>query len=166
MDNTPINDQLQEFQAIYFPNEVILNLILSFFLGLLIRKVINEEINYIGKKSLFKPPFGWFFRWTGGAPVDRSKNSNTVDNIVRIFNARRVFRLALAPEGTRKKVQHWKSGFYWIAVLAKVPIIPVAFDYGRKTVRIGQAFYPTANYEKDYKLLQLFYKNVKGKADL
>jgi len=102
----------------------------------------------------------------GGSPLDRTAGQNKVEAIAKIFQEKDEFRLALAPEGTRKKVQHWKSGFYWIAVLAKVPIIPVAFDYDRKTVRIGQAFYPTGNYEKDYKLLQLFYKNVKGKADL
>ncbi|NYJ28706.1 1-acyl-sn-glycerol-3-phosphate acyltransferase [Allomuricauda sp. ARW1Y1] len=136
---------------------------LDFFLGLLIRKVIKEEINYIGKKSLFKPPFGWFFRWTGGAPVDRSKSSNTVDNIVQIFKERKVFRLALAPEGTRKKVTQLRTGFYHIAQKANVPIVMVAFDFGKKEIKIGEPFWVTDNQESDFARIHDFYRGVKGK---
>ena len=136
---------------------------LDFFLGLLIRKVIKEEINYIGKKSLFKPPFGWFFRWTGGAPVDRSKSSNTVDNIVQIFKERKVFRLALAPEGTRKKVIQLRTGFYHIAQKANVPIVMVAFDFGKKEIKIGDPFWVTDNQESDFAKIRDFYRGVKGK---
>ncbi|WP_421806263.1 1-acyl-sn-glycerol-3-phosphate acyltransferase [Flagellimonas sp.] len=136
---------------------------LDFFLGLLIRKVIKEEINYIGKKSLFKPPFGWFFRWTGGAPVDRSKSSNTVDNIVQIFKERKVFRLALAPEGTRKKVTQLRTGFYHIAQKANVPIVMVAFDFGKKEIKIGEPFWVTDNLESDFAKIRDFYRGVKGK---
>ncbi|WP_318312532.1 1-acyl-sn-glycerol-3-phosphate acyltransferase [Flagellimonas crocea] len=137
---------------------------IDFFLGLLIRKVINKEINYIGKKSLFKPPFGWFFRWTGGAPVDRSKSSNTVDNIVRIFDSRKIFRLALAPEGTRKKVTELRSGFYHIAKKANVPIVMVAFDFGKKEIKIGPTFFPSDNQTKDFQVIRDFYTGVLGKV--
>ncbi|RDY58360.1 1-acyl-sn-glycerol-3-phosphate acyltransferase [Flagellimonas nanhaiensis] len=136
---------------------------LDFFLGLLIRKVVNQEINYIGKKSLFKPPFGWFFRWTGGAPVDRSRSTNTVDSIVQIFNEREVFRFALAPEGTRKKVSSLRTGFYHIAKKAKVPIVMVAFDFGKKEVKISEPFHPTEDMEKDFEIIHQFFKGVKGK---
>ena len=136
---------------------------LDFFLGLLIRKVVNKEINFIGKKSLFKPPFGWFFRWTGGTPVDRSKSSNTVDNIVQIFNDRKVFRLALAPEGTRKKVEQLRTGFYHIAKKANVPLVMVAFDFGKKEIKIGEPFYPTGSMDRDLEKIHEFYKGVKGK---
>ena len=136
---------------------------MDFFLGLLVRKVVNLEINYIGKKSLFKPPFGWFFRWTGGAPVDRSKNSNTVESIAQIFNERKVFRFALAPEGTRKKVSTLRTGFYHIAKTAKVPIVMVAFDFGKKEVKISEPFYPTDDMEKDFETIHQFFKGVKGK---
>lgn len=137
---------------------------LDFFMGLLVRKVVNQEINYIGKKSLFKPPFGWFFRWTGGAPVDRSKNSNTVDSIAKIFQERKVFRFALAPEGTRKKVDKLKTGFYHIATTAHVPIVMVAFDFGKKEVKISEAFYPTDSMAKDFEKIHDFYKGVVGKV--
>lgn len=138
----------------------------DFYVGAFTRKIIQVDINYIAKKELFKGPLGAYLRWMGGSPLDRTKGQNKVEAIAQLFEEKEEFRLALAPEGTRKKVLKWKSGFYWIAVSAKVPIIPVAFDYGKKVVKIGEAFYPTGNYDKDYQLLQLFYKHVKGKTDL
>ncbi|UJH66949.1 1-acyl-sn-glycerol-3-phosphate acyltransferase [Allomuricauda sp. SCSIO 65647] len=136
----------------------------DFFLGLVVRKVVNREIHYIGKKSLFKPPFGWFFRWTGGTPVDRSKNNNLVDTVVHIFKERKVFRLALAPEGTRKKVTRLKTGFYYIAKGAEVPIVMVAFDFGKKQVKISRPFHTTDNIESDFTTIHEFFKGVKGKV--
>lgn len=137
---------------------------MDFFLGLLVRKVINKEMNYIAKKSLFKPPFGWFFRWTGGAPIDRSKNSNTVDSVAQIFNERKVFRFALAPEGTRKRVTALKTGFYHIAKKAQVPIVMVAFDFGRKQVKISEPKFPTDDIQRDFKEIRSFFKGVQGKV--
>jgi len=137
---------------------------IDFFLGLLVRSLLAEEINYIGKKSLFKPPFGWFFRKTGGAPVDRSKNSNTVDGVVELFKRHKRFRLALAPEGTRKKVDHLKTGFYHMAKRAGVPIVMVAFDFGRKQVKIAVPFHPTEAMEEDFNKIHAFYKGVSGKV--
>jgi 1-acyl-sn-glycerol-3-phosphate acyltransferase len=99
----------------------------------------------------------------GGAPIDRIGSLNKVDAIAKIFAEKKEFRLALSPEGTRKKVKELRSGFYYIASTAKVPIIPVAFDYGTKTVKIGEAFYPTSNYEADLKILLNHFKGVEGK---
>ncbi|WP_297795066.1 1-acyl-sn-glycerol-3-phosphate acyltransferase [uncultured Eudoraea sp.] len=135
----------------------------DFFLGLVVRKVINEEVNFIGKESLFKPPFGWYFRWMGGAPIDRSGNQNKVAAIAKIFKERDKFRLALAPEGTRKKVSQWKTGFYYIAKTAKVPIVMVAFDFGKKQVKVSEPRYPTEDMEADLKTYREFYKGVVGK---
>ena len=136
---------------------------IDFFLGLLVRRVWNEEINFIGKKSLFKFPFGWYFRWMGGAPIDRSKNNDTVAAIAAIFSERQKFRLSLSPEGTRKKVGEWKTGFYYIAKAAKVPVVLVAFDYGKKQIVISKPHYPTNEKEADFKLYKSFFKGVKGK---
>jgi len=135
----------------------------DFFLGLLIRRVMNIQINFIAKKSLFKPPFGWYFRWMGGAPIDRSKSSDTVTAIANIFNEKKVFRLALSPEGTRKKVDKWKTGFYYIAKTAEVPIILIAFDYGGKQIKISAAQYPTSNVEADFKSYKKIFKGTIGK---
>jgi len=136
---------------------------MDFFLGLLIRRVINQEINFIGKKSLFKPPFGWSFRWMGGAPIDRSKRSDAVTAIANIFNEKEVFRLALSPEGTRKRVEKWKTGFYYIAKAANVPILLVAFDYRNKQIKFSQPYFPTENIEEDFKIYKNFFKGAVGK---
>ena len=135
----------------------------DFLVGLLVRKIVGLEINFIGKKSLFKPPFGWWFRYLGGTPVDRSKSHNLVSAIAEIFREKKEFRLALAPEGTRKKVSQWKTGFYYIALEAQVPIISVAFDFGKKEVKISEPFHPTGTIEADLPKILEFYKGVKGK---
>ena len=135
----------------------------DFFLGIFSRAIIEKEINYVGKKELFSFPFGYFFRWTGGTPLNRQQKENKVDTIARIFENKEIFRLAIAPEGTRKKVTEWKTGFYYIAMKANVPIIPVAFDYGKKEVVYHKPFYPTGNIEEDLKILHSYFKDVKGK---
>ena len=135
----------------------------DFYIGLFARGIINLEMNYVAKKELFRFPFGAYFRWMGGAPLDRSGGKNIVESIASIFNSREVFRLAIAPEGTRKKVTEWKTGFYYIALKAEVPIIPVAFDYSKKQVVLNEPFYPTGNIEADFEILKSFYKGVVGK---
>jgi 1-acyl-sn-glycerol-3-phosphate acyltransferase len=136
----------------------------DFFLGIFSRGILKKEINYVAKKELFVFPFGYFFKWTGGTPLNRQVKENKVDAIARIFDSKEVFRLAIAPEGTRKKVSEWKTGFYYMALKANVPIIPVAFDYGKKEVVYHKPFYPTANIEEDLKILHSYFKNVKGKV--
>jgi 1-acyl-sn-glycerol-3-phosphate acyltransferase len=135
----------------------------DFFLGLFSRGIIGLEMNFVGKKELFKFPFGWYFRSVGGAPLDRSGGKNNVDATVEVFNNRDVFRLALSPEGTRKKVTELRTGFYYIALKANVPIIPVAFDYSKKEVRIGNPVSVTGNYEEDMKMILPHYKDAVGK---
>lgn len=137
---------------------------MDFLLGVVVRSILAKEINYIGKRSLFRPPFGWFFRWMGGVPVDRDKNSNTVDSITKVFEARKIFRFAIAPEGTRKKVTELKTGFYHIAKKAKVPMVLVAFDFGKKTVRFSELFYTSDSKENDFEKVKSFYKGVVGKV--
>lgn len=136
----------------------------DFYIGALVRKIISANINFIAKRELFRFPFGYYFRWMGGAPVDRKSKKNMVQQVTEMFNNRDEFRLALAPEGTRKKVEHWRSGFYHMAHNAGVPIVCVAFDYNKKTVSIGLPFTTTGSYEMDYPLLKSFYKNVVGKV--
>ena len=135
----------------------------DFLLGILIRGVINKEINFVGKKEIFGLLTGWFFKMMGGASVDRDSNSNTVIAIANIFKQKKIFRLALAPEGTRKKVNKWKTGFYHIAITAKVPICLVAFDYGKKQIVFHPAFYPSNSIEKDMIFLKKKFKGVVGR---
>lgn len=135
----------------------------DFYIGVFVRRLLKVKINFVAKKELFVWPIGWYFRWMGGAPLDRSSSQNKVESIASIFNSREEFRLALAPEGTRKKVDVWKTGYYYIAQAANVPIIPVAFDYKTKTAIINNPFYITNDIEKDTKVLRSYYKDVVGK---
>lgn len=135
----------------------------DFYLGIFTRGITGLEMNFVAKKELFRFPFGAYFRYMGGAPLDRSGGLNKVDSIAAIFDTKETFRLAVAPEGTRDYVSELKSGFYYIALKANVPIIPVAFDFGNKEVKLGKPFHPTANYEADLDILKLHFMGVKGK---
>lgn len=135
----------------------------DFYIGALARKIIKQNIHYVAKKELFDSIFGWYFRWMGGAPIDRSRSQNTVDQIVAIFNSRNEFRLAITPEGTRKKVKEWKTGFYYIAEKAKVPIIPIVFDYKLKQIQIKQSFLVSGNIDKELPELKAEFEGVTGK---
>lgn len=134
----------------------------DFFLGLVVRAALGRKIFYLGKKELFDSPFGWFFRMTGGKPVDRKLKSGLVQQVVQLFNTHDEFAIAVAPEGTRKKVSDFKTGFYFIAKEAGVPIIPCLFDYEYKVVRFLPPFYPGDDVEKDLNTLWGFYIGVKG----
>ena len=136
---------------------------IDFPIAILSRMASGIMINFIGKNSLFNGPFGFFFRSLGGTPVDRSKSNNLVDAIIQIFNSKEEFRLGLSPEGTRKKVDKWKTGFYYIAKGAKVPIVMATLDFKNKEVKISEPYYTTDNLEKDFEVFHSFYKNVKGK---
>jgi len=135
----------------------------DFYIGVFTRRITKTGINWIGKKEMFAWPIGWYFRYMGGAPVDRIPGQQNVDAITDIFNNREEFRLGLAPEGTRKKVNTWKTGYYYIAQAANVPIIPVSFDYKTKTVTINQPFFPTGDIEADSVILRSYYDDVVGK---
>ena len=135
----------------------------DFYLGIFTRGITGLEMNFVAKKELFKFPFGAYFRWMGGEPLDRTGGLNKVDAIANIFTKRETFRLAIAPEGTRKKVTEWKTGFYYIAMKANVPIIPVVFNFGEKEVKLCEPFYPTGNFSTDFKILEKNYTGVLGK---
>jgi len=135
----------------------------DFPIGILARNTSGIKINFIGKDSLFKGPFGFIFRSLGGTPVDRSQSNNLVDAIVDVFNSKEEFRLALLPEGTRKKVERWKTGFYYIAKGAKVPIVMATLDFGKKQVKISEPYYPTDDIQKDFEYFKSFYIDVLGK---
>lgn len=135
----------------------------DFPLGVLVRSALQAKIGYVGKASLFKPPHGWLFRWLGGYPVDRTKRTNFVDAVVDVFNEQENFAMTIAPEGTRKKVEKPKTGFYYIALGTKVPIVMVKFDWGNKVVGINDPFYPTGDIDADMKVIKAYFHGVKGK---
>lgn len=136
----------------------------DFYIGILVRNVWRAEINFVGKKSLFKAPHGWYFRWMGGTPIDRTKSTDFVTATARVFDEKDVFRLALAPEGTRKKVEKLKTGFYYIAKAAAVPIVLVAFDFENKQVKVAEPITISDNLEADFEKINAFFKGVNGRV--
>ena len=135
----------------------------DFYIGILLRKISGVKTNFVGKKELFKWPLGWYFRSVGGAPLDRTSGQNKVEAIAKLFEGKDEFRLTLAPEGTRKRVKEWKTGFYYIAKEAKVPIIMFTLDFKNKQNNISEPFYPTDDIEADFKFMKAFFKGVIGK---
>lgn len=137
----------------------------DFIIGILLRKVTQVKTNFIGKQELFTWPFGYYFRAVGGVPVDRKNKENKVQTIAKLFENKEEFRLTLAPEGTRSKVDEWRTGFYYIAKQANVPIIMFTLDFGNKQNTVSEPFYPTDNMEADFKFMKSFFKDVKGKIE-
>jgi len=135
----------------------------DFFVGVLLRKTVGVKTNFVGKKELFKWPFGYYFRLVGGVPLNRQANENKVEAIAKEFNKHDEFRITFAPEGTRKKVDKWRTGFYYIAKEANVPIIMFTLDFKNKQNLISEPFYPTDDKEADFKYMQGFYNGIVGK---
>jgi len=135
----------------------------DFPLGLLARSIINDKVQFVGKASLFKPPFGWITKALGGIPVDRTKSTNFVRAVVEEYGKRNKMTIVLAPEGTRKKVKKLKTGFYFIARTAKVPIIIVIFNYSKKEIYFSDPFYPTGDSDADMKYIEDQFRGIKGR---
>lgn len=126
----------------------------DFPVGLMAKFALRLGCRFIAKHSLFWWPLGAFLRAVGGIPINRAKAADFVDNTVGIFDARDKLVLVITPEGTRSKVERWKTGFHRIARAATVPIVLVSFDYSRKVVRLGPSFPATADYDSDLAAIQ------------
>lgn len=137
----------------------------DFPVGVMVNSAGKFNANYVGKHTLFGPPFGAFFRWLGGIPVDRSKKTggNFVSATVEAFKREKRMHLVISPEGTRKKVDKIRSGFYYIAVGAGVPIAFCQFNWGKKEVYFDPVFfYPTGDEEKDLEYVWNYFKGIPG----
>jgi 1-acyl-sn-glycerol-3-phosphate acyltransferase len=135
------------------------------FYGVILAFTLKLDARFLAKKELFHWPFAPIIRWLGGIATDRSSHSNIVDKIINIFNENEKFVLALAPEGTRHKVEYWKSGFYHIASGANIPILLAFIDFGTKTGGAGPLLYPSGDIKKDMVTIRNFYLEKKGKND-
>ncbi len=124
---------------------------------------MRTYIQFLGKHTLFKPPFGGLMRMAGGVPINRTTTVNAVDQVVAAFNAHERMALIVAPEGTRSLTQYWKTGFYYIALGAKVPIVMAYVDFSRRQCGVGPYFMPTGDIEADFKLIQEFYADKVGR---
>ncbi len=135
----------------------------DFPVGVLVRSALKANIQFVGKKTLFRPPFGAIFRWLGGYPVDRSKRTRFVDSVVDVFDEKERFAICIAPEGTRRWVDELKTGFYYIAKGAQIPIILCKFNWKDKIVNIRKPFYTTDDKDADFALIYEYFEGVIGK---
>ena len=125
---------------------------------------LRLHVYWMGKEQLFKPPFRGVMMWLGGIPVDRAKSTNLVAASVEAIKcADGPMQLILPPEGTRSKTRYWKTGFYYIAVGAQVPIVMAYMDYDKKISGLGPVFQPTGDLEADMDAIKAFYAPFKGK---
>ncbi len=124
---------------------------------------LRLRVYWVGKASLFRWPLGPLARWLGGIAVDRSATKNMVQTTIEAFARQPRLVVIVAPEGTRGRVSHWKTGFYHIAHGAGVPVALAYLDFKRKTGGIGQMFHTSGDIERDMEQIQLFYRGVTGK---
>ena len=119
---------------------------------------------WMGKKSIFRAPFGGVMRWLGGISVNREQSTNLVAASAKaIREADGPLQLIVPPEGTRSKTRQWKTGFYWIAHEAGVPIVMAYMDYPRKLSGLGPVFKPTGDVDADMAQIKAYYAQYKGK---
>ncbi|MDG9781209.1 lysophospholipid acyltransferase family protein [Metapseudomonas otitidis] len=130
----------------------------DFVLFIAAKFILRLNARWFGKHSIFRWPFGALMRYWGGIPIRRHLKLNTVEQAIEAFAEHRQFILVLSPEGTRRRVERWKSGFYHIACGAGVPIVPAALDFQHRRIVIGAPFQPTGNEEADLRQLLAFYR--------
>ncbi|MEN9510114.1 MAG: hypothetical protein RLZZ621_2677 [Gemmatimonadota bacterium] len=121
----------------------------DFPVGLAGKWALGFDATFWAKDTLFRWPLGWFMRANGGIPVDRKNKSNVVPDTIAAFATRPRMALVLSPEGTRKKVERWRTGFWHVAKGANVPICCVALDWQRKVIRLGPTTMPEEEHPDD-----------------
>lgn len=155
-----------------FPNELKKYVIIvaphtsniDFFVGYGYKHLAGFHPNFLAKKELFKIPIvGWFLKSIGGYPVDRSKKTNLVDQVVDLYEKTKEFVMTITPEGTRSYAKEWKTGFYRIAQKANVPIVKVAFDYPTKTIHVDEPFFVSGNLEKELEEIKNYFRQFTGR---
>jgi len=134
----------------------------DFPLMLLVVLKLRLKVFWMGKKELFPFPFGWLMRWLGGIPIDRSQANNVVDQMTEKYASQSELVVLIPPEGTRSKVDRWKTGFYHIARKADVPILMGYVDAPKKEAGLADFFVPTGDVEKDMQEIRSFYADKGG----
>lgn len=135
----------------------------DFPLGILYIISSGVPFRYMGKDALFKWPHKYLFKALGGFAVDRDNNTKFTTKMANYINSQDEIGLALAPEGTRSTSKYWRTGFYYIALEANIPIAMAYFDFPNKEIGIADSFMPCGDIEKDMEIIRAFYKDKQGK---
>ena len=120
-------------------------------------------ISWLGKANLFRGPLGPLMRALGGIPIERSRSENRVAEMAQAFSDRAALGLVVPAEATRGRAEYWKSGFYYIAMAAEVPVVMSYLDYTRKRGGFGPAFMPSGDIARDMDAVRAFYADKQGK---
>lgn len=136
----------------------------DFFYGSFAWTLFGLKVNYLIKKEWFRFPFAGLMRSLGGIPVDRSKNTNLVDAMADLVNRKQEIIVLMTPEGTRKPVEKWKTGFYHLAMKTNLPIVLGKINFATRRAIIGHSFIPSGNIDKDFGIIREFYKDAAGKV--
>jgi 1-acyl-sn-glycerol-3-phosphate acyltransferase len=136
----------------------------DFVVAIAAKLALGLHVRFLGKDTLFIGPLGWIMRSLGGRPVDRSASHDVVKEMVAEFDRADQLVLGIAPEGTRKHVQRWRTGFYHIAHGAGVPIVPVALNFGDREVQIMEPFRTTGDVDRDISALQGLFAGIRGQS--
>lgn len=136
----------------------------DFIIAELFYGAVGRRAGFLMKKELFFFPLSLIWRAFGGIPVDRSRKTSLVDQIIEQAPKSEYFHLAVTPEATRKLNPAWKHGFYYMALGAKIPIVLYAVDYRKKTIYGEKVFYPTGNVEQEVNEIKRYFRNFEGKG--
>jgi 1-acyl-sn-glycerol-3-phosphate acyltransferase len=135
----------------------------DFAIGKIALTAMNVKTTFLIKKELFFFPLGDYLKYLGGYPVNRKNAANLTDKLAEYIKEKEEIAFLITPEGSRKRVETWKRGFYYIALKAEVPLALGYLDFGARKGGIGPIFHPTGNYEADLKEIQKFYRGMKGR---
>lgn len=132
-------------------------------LTLLLMLSTGIRMRWVAKDSLFRGPLGWLLSWLGALPVDRSNRRGFVAEMAARFAASEKLIIAILPEGTRKRADHWKTGFYYLALSAGVPIVCAYADYRRREMGFGPMLQPSGDLYADFEIIREFYTGITGR---
>jgi 1-acyl-sn-glycerol-3-phosphate acyltransferase len=135
----------------------------DFIIGIIFKSAYKIQANFFIKKEWLQFPTKTLIAKLGGLPINRSQQQSTTDTVAAEFDKREKLLIGITPEGTRKRNEIWKMGFYYIALKANVPILPLSLNYKNKIVKVGKPLLPTGNIKKDIAEIADFYKNVTAK---
>ncbi len=135
----------------------------DFPLALLAFWTVDIKVYWVAKIQLFYGPAKYILSALGGIPVDRSRSQGFIEQVAERFHKAETMALAISPEGTRKKTEYWKSGFYYIALSAEVPVCFGYIDYKNRTLGFERCFHPSGDISSDMKTIKDYYQDIQGK---
>ena len=151
---------LKKYVVIVWPHTSNLDFPIGFIFS---RAYPMPRPHFLAKDGAFKGIMGPIARWAGGIAVDRSKSTNFVEQVAAEFKRHERFVLAVTPEGTHSKTPYWKSGFYYMALAANVPVVMATIDYAKKLISYGASFMPSGDLEADFEIIRRFYAGAQGR---